>query len=98
MLEKKYEEAQQESGLEAADHPRLFELIVNGTPENWRKSTISYDEVVRLAFPSDPSPTTIYAVTYKRGPKANPEGSLVQGESVRVKSGMNFHVSPTGQS
>ena len=80
------------------DHPRQFELIVNGTPERWKKSIISYDELVRLAYPSTPNPRTIYAVTYNHGPKENPEGSLVQGDSVKVKSGMKFHVSPTGQS
>jgi len=90
--------AQHEPGSESAAKQHEFNLIVNGTPEKWAKETISFDEIVRLGYPTDPNPNTIYDVTYKHGPKENREGSLVQGESVTVKSGMNFSVTPTGQS
>lgn len=99
MLETKIDEsvAQHESGPTSAAKNK-FNLIVNGTPEKWAEDTISFEDVVRLGFPTDPNPNTIYSVTYKHGPKENREGSLVQGESVTVKSGMNFSVTPTGQS
>jgi hypothetical protein len=76
-----------------------FNLFVNGTREDWSGELISFDQVVRLAYPSDPNPNTIYAVTYNHGPKENREGSLVQSDPpVKVKSGMRFYVTPTGQS
>lgn len=91
-------EDQHESGSTSEDRVRKYRLFVNSRKENWTNDLISFDEVVRLAFPNDPSPNTIYTVTYNHGPRKNPEGSLVQGVSVRVKSGMNFYVTPTGQS
>jgi hypothetical protein len=90
--------AQHEPGSTSAEKERQFNLIVNGTPEKWANETISFDEIVRLGFPTDPNPNTIYTVTYKHGPKENSEGGLVQGQSVTVKSGMKFYVTPTGQS
>ena len=100
MFETKSDEsvAQREPGAMSATKEPKFNLIVNGTPEKWAKETISFDEIVRLGYPSDPNPNTIYTVTYKHGTKENPEGGLVQGQSVQVKSGMKFYVSPTGQS
>jgi len=91
-------EDQRESGSTSEARVRKYTLLVNSRKEDWESDLISFDEVVKLAFPNDPSPNTIYSVTYKHGPKENREGSMVQGVSVRVKSGMNFYVTPTGQS
>lgn len=74
-------------------------LIVNGTPHEWGKPTICFDDVVRLAYPNAaPSPTRVYTVTYDRGPKENPEGSMVKGDCVCVKDKMIFNVTETDKS
>jgi hypothetical protein len=91
-------ESQHEPDSTSEDRVRGYTLIVNSRKERWTDELISFDEVVKLAFPTDQSPNTIYTVTYNRGPKENPEGSMVQGVSVKVKSGMSFYVTPTGQS
>lgn len=91
-------ESQHESDSSSEDRVRGYILIVNSRKERWAEESISFDEVVKLAFPTDQSPNTIYSVTYNRGPKQNREGSMVQGVSVKVKSGMSFYVTPTGQS
>jgi hypothetical protein len=39
-----------------------------------------------------------YSVRYKRGQGNKPEGTLAPGASVKVKEGMIFSVSETGQS
>lgn len=39
-----------------------------------------------------------YTVKYRNGHGNRPEGTLVKGESVRVKDGEIFSVSETGQS
>lgn len=79
--------------------PRDITIVVEGTPHEWSKSAITYVEVVTLFDPSYPQhPETTYSVTYKRGPGHKPEGILSPGASVKVKDGMVFNVSSTGQS
>ncbi len=74
-------------------------IIVEGTPHEWPKRKISYAEVVTLEVPDYPQhPEILYTVTYKRGHGNKPEGVLVPGASVKVKEGMRFYVSDTGQS
>jgi hypothetical protein len=56
-------------------------------------------EVVRLAFPEATiNDTTVYTVTYKRGHGEKPEGTMVDGDNVKLKSGMIFNVTPTDKS
>lgn len=72
------------------------EIIINGRPRKWEGSTISYDEVVGLAFPGQPPDANrIYTVTYKKG---HEQGSLVSGQSLTVKPGMIFNVTATNRS
>ena len=75
-------------------------IIVEGTPHQWPKNDlISYVQVVTLEVPSySPSSGISYAVKYTRGQGNKPEGILAPGESVKVKDGMIFNVSETGQS
>lgn len=76
-----------------------IEIIVEGTPHLWHKNEISYDEVVTLEVPDYAShPEITYSVKYKKGPGIKPEGILTKGAIVKVKTGMVFNVSETGQS
>lgn len=60
---------------------------------------LSYWEVVRLAFPdATPNPKILYTVTYSKGPSENPSGNLQDKQTVFVKEGMVFDVTPTDQS
>lgn len=79
------------------DH-RKFEIIVNARPRSWNEDTISYSQVVDLAFPPPHTPTEIFTVQYSRGPKENRQGTLVEGQAVPVKSGMVFDVTRTDKS
>ena len=77
---------------------KMVTIIVEGTPHEWPKDEkISYEEVVTLEVP-DYSPSITYSVGYERGQGNKPEGSLSPGTSVKVKEGMIFRVSETGQS
>jgi hypothetical protein len=72
-------------------------IIVNGREKTVTGKTISYAEVVRLAF--DPvNPDTIYTVTFKKGPPSKPQGSMVEGDTVKLECGMIFNVTPTCKS
>lgn len=79
---------------------KIVTIIVNGTPHEWnKKDEISYSEVVMLDVPDYPQhPDTTYSVKYKRGHGNKPEGILAPETSVKVKDGMVFSVSETGQS
>ncbi len=80
------------------DEQKKFEIIVNGRPRHWEKETISYTEVVDIAFPPPHKPTEIFTVQYSHGPPKNPQGTLVEGQTVTVKSGMIFDVTRTDKS
>lgn len=74
-------------------------IVVNGKRKEVFRRRLSYWEVVRLAFPdSVKSESIIYTINYARGPHANPEGSMVDGQHVKIKENMVFYVTPTDRS
>jgi len=63
------------------------------------KGTITYSEVVLLAFTNPViDENTIYSVAYKRGHGDKPEGTMVEGDAVKIKNGMQFYVTATTKS
>lgn len=80
--------------------PKTVTIIVEGSPHEWPKSDdISYTQVVTLEVPDYAQhPDITYAVTYRNGHGNKPEGILVAGAMVKVKEGMIFSVSESGQS
>ena len=82
-----------------AQEKKTVTIIVEGTPHEWPKDEITYTEVVTLEVPNYAQhPEITYSVKYKRGQGNKPEGILSPGGSVKVKEGMIFSVSETGQS
>lgn len=74
-------------------------IIVNGRPRVINKYTLSFLEIVRLAFPdAQPTADTIFTVVYKNGPDENPQGSLVEGQSITIKNRMIINVTKTDKS
>jgi hypothetical protein len=74
-----------------------FTIIVNGREKIVTDDEISFAQVVVLSgLPS--TPTTVFTVTYRRGEGKKPEGTLVEGQSVKVKDGMIFNVTATNKS
>jgi hypothetical protein len=77
-------------------HKKTVTIVVDGTEYEVEKGKITYAAVVTLAFPEYPqNPQVSYSVTYLRG---HHEGILAPGGEVEVVEGMEFRVSPTGQS
>ena len=72
-------------------------IIVNGREKVVAGKTISYADLVVLAFGSI-DPETIYTATFKHGPPSKPEGSMVEGDVVKLQCGMIFNVTPTRKS
>ncbi|RZJ36554.1 MAG: hypothetical protein EOO51_00095 [Flavobacterium sp.] len=74
-------------------------IIVSGTPHQWRKRKITFQQVIELAYGSyNDSPNVAYTVTYEDGPKQNPEGSMIKDSVVFVKNKMIFNATATDKS
>jgi hypothetical protein len=86
------------AAVDEAAHKKEFKIIVNGEPKSVDSEIVSYDEVVKLAYPTPPGQNTRYTVTF-RNAKEPKEGSLAPGGSVEVKKdGTIFNVKTTGKS
>lgn len=79
---------------------QLTPIVVNGRRVKVPGETISYAELVRLAFGGDPpdEKATDFVVTYRGGKRPNPQGTLVPGESVELTPEMIFNVTPADKS
>ncbi len=74
-------------------------IIVNGREKEWNDKTISFEQVVELAFGTiQNNGNTAYTVTYTRGQNDKPQGSMVAGDVVKVKHKMIFNVTATDKS
>jgi len=79
--------------------PKVYKIIVNGRQKEVSTKTLSFDQVVALAFNQVPSGANVqFTVTYRKGPSKNPHGSMTEGESVHIKDGMIFDVTETNKS
>ena len=70
-------------------------IIVNGVDKVLPAGTkqLSYDEVVKLAYPNySDAPNIVYTVVFSNGPIENMKGTLVKGDTVRVRGEMIFNV------
>lgn len=78
-------------------HKKDFKIIVNGREKTVTAKEMSFAEIVALAnLPTGPN--IVYTVTFKRGHGNKPEGTLVDGEVVKIKEGMIFNVTATDKS
>lgn len=73
-------------------------IVVNGRPRVVTSDEISFTEVVALAENLPTGENVMYTITYRRGHGDKPEGTLTEGNSVRVKEGMIFNVRATDKS
>lgn len=80
-------------------HDKVFTIIVNARPKTVTEKEMSFAEIVALAFDTLPTGQNIlFTVTYRRGEGHKPEGTLVDGETVKIKEGMIFNVTATDKS
>ena len=81
-------------------HEKIYKILVNGTEYAIPTNVVTYDEVVKIAFPNDPTnPDTLYSVTYEHAESKPHKGTLGRGGQVEAKEhGTEFDVTPTGRS
>lgn len=85
------------NGQAPESHGQAVTIIVNAQQHTVTKGELSFADVV--AFSGLPSgPNIVFTVTYRRGHGNKPEGSLIDGQSVKVKDGMIFNVTATDKS
>jgi hypothetical protein len=89
-----------DGGKDNEKDEKFVTIYVEATAHKWPKNEpISYAQVVRLEVPDyTPQSSITYSVKWTRGNGDKPEGILVPGASVKVKNGIRFTVSETGQS
>ena len=82
-----------------SERPKTYTIYVNGQEKTVTTKTVTYEQIVKLAFPNPiTGQNIIYTVGYEDGPHKNPSGSLMPGGTVYVKDGMIFDVTPTDKS
>lgn len=78
---------------------KAITIIVNGQKKEVAETKLTFEDVVKLAFPAlPPGDNVMFTVRYRHGPKQNPSGTLLEGEMVRIKNGMIFDVTQTVRS
>lgn len=76
-----------------------YVITVNARPKVVTQKELSFFEIISLAFNPPPTgPNFVFTITYRRGEGNKPEGSLINGETVKVKEGMIFNVTATDKS
>ncbi|MHB1105176.1 MAG: multiubiquitin domain-containing protein [Lutibacter sp.] len=81
-----------------SDEFKELTILVNAREKQWLQKSISFEQVVVLAFGLVENNDRIsYAVIYKKGAN-NQEGIMVAGKEVKVKDGMRFNVTQTSRS
>jgi hypothetical protein len=75
-------------------------IIVNTRPKEWPAKEISFDQVVSLAYDGNPpsGPDWVFTVTYRKGVDSKKEGTMVEGDTLRIKDEMVFNVTATNKS
>ena len=85
--------------ITAPKPPTTFEIIVNSRPRTVNARTVTFEQIVQLAFPGQHDPNVVFSMTYRHAASAPHAGELGAGGSVDVKKkGTVFNVTRTVQS
>jgi hypothetical protein len=67
-------------------HEDSFNLIVNLETKTVSDRKVTFDEIVRLAFPDKVGdPNVTFKVTYRKAEGSKHEGVMVEGDHVEIK-------------
>lgn len=85
--------------ITAPKPPSIFEIIVNSRPRTLNARTVTFEQIVQLAFPGQHEPNVVFSMTYRHAASTPHAGELGAGGSVDVKKkGTVFNVTRTVQS
>ena len=78
---------------------KTFEIILNSRPRTVNARTVTFEQIVQLAFPGPHEPNVVFSMTYRHAASTPHAGELGAGGSVDVKKkGTVFNVTRTVQS
>lgn len=81
------------------DRLRVFTIVINARERTITDKELTFEQLVALAFPTAPTgENVLFTISFRRGHGNKPEGSLLAGETVKIKDGMVFVVSATDKS
>ncbi|MGR1583211.1 multiubiquitin domain-containing protein [Thalassobius sp. S69A] len=87
--------AKDETGKPAKE----YTIVVNGREKTVTATELGEDDLVALAYENPPTGELIcFTITYRRGQGNKPEGTLDDGDTVKLKEGMIFNVTATDKS
>ena len=99
QAEKELHEAERELEQIEHPHPRETEIIVNSRPKKVPGHEVTFEQVVKIAFPdAQPEQNVVYSMTYRHAASVPHAGELGPGGKVEVKNGTVFNVTKTVQS
>ncbi|MCG3138760.1 MAG: hypothetical protein HJJLKODD_02628 [Phycisphaerae bacterium] len=78
--------------------PRTYEIIVNARPKTVTGSRVTFEQIVKLAFPGPHGPNIVFSMTYRNAASTPHTGELGAGGVVQVKNGTTFNVTRTDKS
>lgn len=84
---------------DSPEHGKHYNIFVNARKKDVAADTLSYADVVGLAYDGNPpsGENVVITVAYSKG-EHNASGTLIAGQSVNIKSGMVFNVTATDRS
>lgn len=78
--------------------PVDFEIFVNTRPRLVHGSTVTFEQIVELAFPGPHAANVVFSMTYRKAASMPHAGELGTHGSVTIKQGTIFNVTRTVQS
>ena len=99
-IENGSEAVQLKDGEHFQSGPRkAITIYVNGEQKQVTVKILSFEDLAKIAYPvPPPGDNILYTVSYEDGPPSNQQGSLKEGQKVRLKNGMIFNVTATDKS
>ncbi|MDX3807691.1 multiubiquitin domain-containing protein [Bosea thiooxidans] len=82
----------------AARPPVEIEIIVNTRSRLVRGTTVTFEQIVELAFPGPHAPNVVFSMTYRKAASTPHAGELGAHGVVTIKKGTVFNVTRTVQS
>ena len=84
---------------EGDNHDKEVKIIVNGREKTVNDKEICFVQLVKLAFDTPPTGKDIcFTITYRKAAGNKHEGTLAEGECVKIKDGTIFNVTATDKS
>jgi len=79
---------------------KMVTIYLNGRAKSLPKNhEITFSEAIQLAYDTPPSGDGVqFTVQFTRGNSDRPTGTLLEGQSVKIKEGMEFDVTSTNRS